>query len=131
MNAALTIESFWKAFCARQISRGVSQAQLRESETAFYSGAVTMYDIMMIVTDPNLDPIEACGETLVDALVGGKRKRSKVRVDGEVIAHRVAFHQPAHTAYIVARCFGESHFRTAYRREIRLHRDAACRAESI
>jgi len=56
MNAALTIESFWKAFCARQISRGVSQAQLRESKTAFYSGAVAMYDIMMTVTDPNLDP---------------------------------------------------------------------------
>lgn len=59
MNAVLTIESFWKAFCARQISRGVSQVQLRESETAFYSGAVAMYDIMMTVTDPNLDPMEA------------------------------------------------------------------------
>ena len=59
MNAALTIESFWKAFCARWISRGVSQRQLDDSETAFYSGAVAMYDIMMTVTDPNLDPMEA------------------------------------------------------------------------
>ncbi|WP_109479615.1 hypothetical protein [Paraburkholderia sp. C35] len=59
MNAALTIESVWKAFCARQISRGVSRAQLQESETAFYSGAVAMYDIMMTVTDPDLDPMQA------------------------------------------------------------------------
>ena len=66
MTEALTIESFWKAFCARQIARGVSQMQLQASETAFYSGAVAMYDIMMNVTDPNLDPIEA--RTILAAL---------------------------------------------------------------
>ncbi|MEM5339293.1 hypothetical protein [Paraburkholderia azotifigens] len=59
MTEALTIESFWKAFCARQIARGVSQAQLQASEAAFYSGAVAMYDIMTIVTDPDLDPMDA------------------------------------------------------------------------
>lgn len=59
MTEALTIESFWKAFCARQIARGVSQAQLQASEAAFYSGAVAMYDIMMIVTDPDFDPMDA------------------------------------------------------------------------
>ena len=59
MNAALTIETFWKAFCARQIARGVAKAQLQASETAFYSGAVAMYEIMMTVTDPHLDPMQA------------------------------------------------------------------------
>jgi hypothetical protein len=59
MTEALTIESFWKAFCARQIARGISQAQLQASEAAFYSGAVAMYDIMMIVTDPDFDPMDA------------------------------------------------------------------------
>ncbi|HWT37914.1 MAG TPA: hypothetical protein VN289_16610 [Paraburkholderia sp.] len=59
MTEALTIDSFWRAFCARQIARGVSQVQLQASAAAFYSGAVAMYDIMMIVTDPNLDPTEA------------------------------------------------------------------------
>ncbi|MBN3764398.1 hypothetical protein [Burkholderia sp. Ac-20365] len=66
MNAALTIASFWKAFCARQISRGMSPGQLDDSEAAFYSGAVAMYDIMMMVTDPNLDPIDA--RTILAAL---------------------------------------------------------------
>jgi hypothetical protein len=59
MNAALTIESFWKRFRLRQLARGESQAQLQGVEMAFYSGAVAMYDIMMMVTDPNLDPVEA------------------------------------------------------------------------
>jgi hypothetical protein len=33
--------------------------QVIKHEWLFYSGAVAMYDIMMTVTDPDLDPMEA------------------------------------------------------------------------
>lgn len=59
MNAALTIESFWRDYCAQHIARGASEAQLHDAQMAFYSGAVAMYDMMMTVTDPDLDPDEA------------------------------------------------------------------------